>query len=190
MHVVVGLGNPGSSYARSRHNVGFRVVDELAGRHGLRFSKREWKSQVASGRVAGATVTLMKPQTYMNLSGEAVGRARRGLGLDPEDFLAVYDDLYLALGRVVVRPNGSAGGHHGVESMIEALGSKGFARVRIGIGRPAARSGNVDFLLDAMTPEEAEALAASITRAADAVETMLTDGVAAAMNRFNGKPSP
>jgi len=187
-NVVVGLGNPGSSYARSRHNVGFRVVHALAERHGLRFSRRAYKSLVAEGRVGGAGVLLMKPQTYMNLSGEAVGRVRRALALDPRRFIVVYDDLDLAVGRVRVRDGGSAGGHHGVESIIEALGSKAFPRVRVGIGRPASQSGNVDYLLDAMTTEEAETLAEAVARAADAVETMLAEGVPAAMNRFNGQP--
>jgi peptidyl-tRNA hydrolase, PTH1 family len=187
-NVVVGLGNPGSSYGRSRHNVGFRVVDTLAERHGLRFSKREHKSQVAEGRIGGVGALLMKPQTYMNLSGEAVGRARRALGLDPQQFIVVYDDLDLAVGRVRVRAGGSAGGHHGVESIIEALGSKEFPRVRIGIGRPASKSGNVDYLLDAITTEEAETLAEAVARGADAVEAMLAEGVPAAMNQFNGHP--
>jgi peptidyl-tRNA hydrolase, PTH1 family len=187
-NVVVGLGNPGSSYGRSRHNVGFRVVDALAERHGMHFSRREYKSQVAEGWMDGVDVLLMKPQTYMNLSGEAVGRARRALGLDPEQFIVVYDDLDLTVGRVRVREGGSAGGHHGVESIIEALGSKAFPRVRIGIGRPASKSGNIDYLLDAMTSEEAETLADSVARGADAVQTMLAEGVLAAMNRFNGKP--
>ena len=154
----------------------------------MRFSRREYKSQVAEGRMDGMDVLLMKPQTYMNLSGEAVGRARRALGLDPEQFIVVYDDLDLAVGRVRVREGGSAGGHHGVESIIEALGSKAFPRVRIGIGRPASKGGNVDYLLDAMTSEEAETLADSVARGADAVQTMLAEGVLAAMNRFNGRP--
>jgi PTH1 family peptidyl-tRNA hydrolase len=186
--VVVGLGNPGSSYTRSRHNVGFRVVDAVAERHGVRFSGRQYKSQVGEARIGGARVVLMKPQTYMNLSGEAVGRVRRALGLDPGQIVVVYDDLDLPVGRVRVRGDGSAGGHHGVESIIEALGSKSFPRVRIGIGRPGSKGGNVDYLLDAMTKEEADSLADSVDLAADAVETVLAEGVLAAMNRFNGRP--
>jgi peptidyl-tRNA hydrolase, PTH1 family len=187
MKVIVGLGNPGSSYARSRHNVGFRVVELLAERHGMRFSRREYKSQVADGRIGDQGVLLLKPQTYMNLSGEAVGRVRRDRGLEPRDFLVVYDDLDLEIGRVRVRQSGSAGGHHGVQSIIEALGSKAFPRVRIGIGRPASKAGNVDYLLDSMSREEAETLRDSVERAADAVEVVLGHGVAQAMNRFNGR---
>ena len=187
MKVIVGLGNPGGSYSRSRHNVGFRVVDELAERHGMRFSRREYKSQVADGRIGDEPVLLMKPQTYMNLSGDAVQRARRDLRLEPNEFLVVYDDLDLAAGRLRVGASGGAGGHHGVESIIEALGSKGFPRIRIGIGRPGSKDANVDYLLDSMTQEEAEALAGSVARAADAVEVALRDGVASAMSRFNGQ---
>ncbi len=190
MRVVVGLGNPGSSYARSRHNVGFWVLDALARRHRLRFSKREYKSQVAAGKIADETVLLLKPQTYMNLSGEAVGRARRDLGLDPTDFLVVYDDLDLALGRIRVKANGGSGGHHGVDSIIESLGSKAFPRVRVGIGRPASKSANLDYLLDAMSAEEVETLEEAVESAADAAETVLRDGIAKAMSGFNGTARP
>jgi PTH1 family peptidyl-tRNA hydrolase len=190
MKVIVGLGNPGGSYARSRHNVGFRVVDALAERHRMRFSRREFKSQVAEGKIGRDDVLLMKPQTYMNLSGEAVQRARRSLGLEPEEFLVVYDDLDLAIGRVRVRPSGSAGGHHGVESIIEALGSNAFPRIRIGIGRPGSKNANVDYLLDSMTKEEAGALVESVDRASQAVEIVVQEGITAAMSRFNGPPKP
>jgi len=186
MKVIVGLGNPGSSYARSRHNVGFWVVDRLSERHDMRFSRREYKSQVAEGRIGGEDVLLMKPQTYMNLSGEAVGRARRGLGLEPRDFLVVYDDLDLEVGRVRVSHDRGSAGHHGIESILEGLGSKSFPRVRIGIGRPASKSANVDYLLDSMSQSEAETLRDSVECAADAVEVVIGEGVSSAMNRFNG----
>ena len=188
MKVIVGLGNPGGSYARSRHNVGFRVVDQLAERHRLRFSRREFKSQVAEGKIDDERVLLMKPQTYMNLSGEAVQRARRELRVEPEGFLVIYDDLDLAVGRLRVARSGGAGGHHGVESIIEALGSKGFPRIRVGIGRPGNRGANVDYLLDSLTTDEVSTLSASIARAADAAEVALCNGISAAMNRFNAVP--
>ncbi len=188
MKVIVGLGNPGGSYARSRHNVGFWVLDRLAEHHRLRFSRREYKSQVAEGRVGEERVMLMKPQTYMNLSGEAVQRARRGLRLEPAQFLVVYDDLDLSVGRLRVSRSGGAGGHHGVESIIEALGSKEFPRIRLGIGRPGSREANVDYLLDALTPEEASTLNESLARAADAAEVVVSVGITAAMNRFNAPP--
>lgn len=185
MKVVVGLGNPGSSYARSRHNVGFWVVERLAERHRLRFSKREYKSQMAEGTIGDEAVVLLKPQTFMNASGEAVGRARRDLRLDPEEFVIVYDDLDLPLGRVRVRANSGAGGHHGVESVIEALGSKSFPRVRVGVGRPPA-SDPIDYLLEPTPAADYRVLEASVDQAADAVEVVIDRGPGAAMNRFNG----
>jgi peptidyl-tRNA hydrolase, PTH1 family len=185
MKVIVGLGNPGGSYERSRHNVGFRVLDQLAARHRLRFSRRQYKSAVAEGSIRGERVVLMKPQTYMNLSGEAVQRARRGLGIEPEQFLVVYDDLDLPVGRLRVLQGGGAGGHHGVESIIEALGAKAFPRIRVGVGRPGSRHANVEYLLDSLTPEEASVLSESVARATDAAEVALCDGISAAMNLFN-----
>jgi peptidyl-tRNA hydrolase, PTH1 family len=187
MKLIVGLGNPGSTYARTRHNVGFRVLDRIAERNRLRFGERDYKSQVARGSIAGERCVLLKPQTYMNLSGEAVGRARRALRLEPAEILVVYDDLDLPLGRLRIRDAGGAGGHHGVESIIEAVGGKGFPRIRLGIGRPAGDP--VDYLTDEpVTPEEEPVLDAAVERAAEAVETWLADGIATAMNRFNAPP--
>jgi peptidyl-tRNA hydrolase, PTH1 family len=189
MKLVVGLGNPGPSYARTRHNVGFWVLDRIAERNRLRFGERDYKSLVARGSIAGERCVLLKPQTYMNLSGEAIGRARRDLRIDPSAILIVYDDLDLPCGRLRVRDGGGAGGHHGVESAIESLGGKGFPRIRLGIGRPAGNP--VDFLTDEpVTAEEAELLEPAVDRAADAVETWLADGITAAMNRFNASVRP
>ncbi len=185
MRVVVGLGNPGSSYSRSRHNAGYWVVDRLAERHQLRFSEKGYRSHVARGRIGVLDIVMLKPQTFMNASGEAVGRARRDLQLDPEDFIVVHDDLDLGLGRVRVRPDGGAGGHRGVESIIEALGEKRFSRVRLGIGRPPGGSDPVDYVLEVPAAEEAAILREAVERAADAVEALLGDGIVGAMNRFN-----
>ena len=186
MKIVVGLGNPGSKYARSRHNAGFRALDRLAGRHGLRFGEREYKSLVARGSIGGERVVLVKPQTYMNLSGEAVGRARRALRLEPPDVLVIYDEADLPLGRIRIRESGGAGGHNGVASIIAALGGKGFPRVRIGIGRPGVGKLPTDYLLDALEPDEVPAFDEAVERAADAVEAILGEGLRVAMNRFNG----
>lgn len=156
----------------------------------MRFSARRYRSRVATGKIGETEVLLVKPETYMNLSGEAVGRARRDLGLDPPDILVVYDDADLPLGRVRVRASGGAGGHHGVESVIESLGAKHFPRVRVGIGRPGEGKVPVDFLLDAPDEEELAMLRDAVDRAADAAEVWLREGVAAAMNRFNGLREP
>ena len=187
MKAVVGLGNPGATYARTRHNVGFWVVEELAERHGLSFGRRDFKSHVAEGKIGEENIVLLKPQTFMNASGEAVGRARRELELEPSEIIVVYDDLDLPVGRIRVRASAGAGGHHGVESVIEVLGSRGFPRVRIGIGHPGGGE-IVDYVLAAPAGEEQEILDASVERAADAVESVLGEGVARAMSRFNGAP--
>ena len=187
MRVVVGLGNPGSSYARTRHNAGFWVVDRLAERHRLRFSEKDYRSHVARGKIGATDVVVLKPQTFMNASGEAVSRARRDLRLGPEDFVVVYDDLDLGLARVRVRPDGGAGGHRGVESVIESLGGKQFPRIRVGIGRPPGGADPVGYVLEPPSPGEAAILREAVERAADAVEILLGDGVPAAMNRFNAR---
>ena len=187
MKAVVGLGNPGSAYARTRHNVGFWVVERLAERHRLRFSEKDYRSQVARGSIGDERVVLLKPQTYMNLSGEAVGRARRDLKIGPADVVVVYDEIDLPLGRIRVRDSGSSGGHNGMKSIIAALGSKDFPRVRVGIGRPAGLVDPTDYLIDDQpTAEELRVLEEAADRAADAVEVILAEGVPAAMNRFNG----
>jgi PTH1 family peptidyl-tRNA hydrolase len=185
MKLIVGLGNRGPSYTRTRHNVGFWVVDRVAERHRLRFSEKDYRSRVARGRIGEADVVMLKPQTFMNASGEAVGRARRDLRLDPEEILVVYDDLDLRVGRVRIRQRGSAGGHRGVESVIEALGSKEFPRVRVGVGRPPGEGEPIDYLLDAPGAEDAAILQEAVDRAADAIEVFLGHGIVSAMNRFN-----
>jgi PTH1 family peptidyl-tRNA hydrolase len=187
MRLVVGLGNPGPEYAGTRHNAGFWVVDELAARHGFSFAKRAYKADVAQGRIADEDVLLLKPQTFMNASGESVGRASRDLGVEPADVVVVYDDLDLPVGRIRVRGASGAGGHHGVESLIETLGSRDFPRVRVGIGRPSGGD-MIDYVLATPTREEASLLGESVERAADAIETVLAEGVARAMSRFNGVP--
>ncbi|MBI2939488.1 MAG: aminoacyl-tRNA hydrolase [Chloroflexi bacterium] len=191
MRLVVGLGNPGSEYAGTRHNIGFAVVDELARRWGTRFGKRQAKSLVAlprAGELDGRPV-LAKPQTYMNLSGDAVRLLARGLGPRPEEILVVYDDIDLPLGRVRVRERGSAGGHRGVASIIERLGTDAFPRLRLGVGRPAGET--VDYVLSRFTVDEQLAADELVARGADAAACAVEEGLAAAMNRYNrpGLPS-
>ena len=190
MKVVVGLGNPGPRYASTRHNVGFWVLDRLAERHRWSFSKREYRSHLAHGRLGDEDVVLMKPQTFMNASGEAVDEARRGLGVEPADFVVVYDDLDLDLGRVRVKARSGAGGHHGVESVIEHLATKEFPRVRLGVGRPTIGE-PVEYLLAPPPAAELEVLQSAVSEAADAAEAVIREGVIPAMNRYNGRtPSP
>jgi peptidyl-tRNA hydrolase, PTH1 family len=188
MILIAGLGNPGRLYLHSRHNAGFHVVELLAKRHGLDFEHRKSKAMVARGHIAGADIVLAKPQTFMNGSGASVVPLLHSLHLSPADLLVVYDDLDLPVGVVRLRPNGSAGGHHGMESIIAHLGSREFPRLRIGIGRPGdSRSPDeiAEYVLRNATASERSALAEGYAHAADAIEYVLAEGLAAAMNRFN-----
>jgi PTH1 family peptidyl-tRNA hydrolase len=185
MKLVVGLGNPGRRYAGTRHNVGFDVLDLLAGRHRL-----EWESAPAEAVVAkwrAASVLLVKPLTFMNLSGYAVGELLRFYKIDIQDFLIVVDDVNLDLGRLRARASGSAGGHNGLKSIIAALGTEEFARLRVGVGRGDARRDLADHVLATFDPEERTEVAEAVGRAADAAELFVAEGIAPVMNRFNRK---
>ena len=187
MWVVVGLGNPGRRYARSRHNAGFRVVDRLAARWGVGVGREAHRAFLGEARRDGERVLLVKPQTYYNASGEAVGSLARFYRFDAEHVITVHDDTDLALGRVRIKTGGGgAGGNHGVESLIAILGAD-FLRVKVGLGRPPAGWDTADYVLGPPSRDEAESLAAAEERAADAVELVLAVGAEQAMNRINQK---
>ena len=183
--LIVGLGNPGPRYANNRHNVGFQCLDRLAQAHGLAFQKRENKALSARGQIAGVEVILAKPQTYVNLSGQAVERLAWSYQVPLEDILVIYDDMDLPLGRIRLRPGGGAGGHKGVRSIIEHLDSRDFPRLRVGIGRPPGRMDPVDYVLGDFTPEERPVIEEAYERAIAAVECWLREGIVAAMNKYN-----
>ncbi len=187
--LVVGLGNPGPEYARTRHNVGFRVLDLLAARSGTTFeSDAGLRARVALAKVAETACVLLEPETFMNRSGESVQAAlARWPSLAPErDLLVVYDDLDLPPGRLRLRPGGSAGGHRGMADIARVLGSQATPRLRFGIGHPGASAAVIDWVLEPFAEaEEAELLPAALARAADAVESVIGEGLVAAMGRFN-----
>ncbi|MEO7001773.1 MAG: aminoacyl-tRNA hydrolase [Ktedonobacterales bacterium] len=188
--LIVGLGNPGMRYARTRHNVGFDTVDLLAQRLGWSWDIRRSRAILASGALDVQGIVekalLAKPQTYMNDSGLAVADLVRFYKLDLANLLVICDDLDLPLARVRMRERGAAGGQHGLESTIRLLGSNDFARLKIGIGRPEhGRDENVDFLLSAPRGDERIALDTAIDRAADAALSWATEGAQVAMNQFN-----
>jgi peptidyl-tRNA hydrolase, PTH1 family len=186
MKLIVGLGNPGLRYAHTRHNAGFDTADLIAARHSWSWDAKRGKSLLASGMIGGEKVTLAKPQTYMNDSGFAVADLVHFYKLPLADLLILCDDLDLPLDKIRLRPGGSAGGQHGLEDTIRHLGANGFARIKIGIGRPAhGRAENVDFLLSAPRGDERAALDAACERAADAALCWVTSGVLDAMNRYN-----
>ncbi len=189
MKLVVGLGNPGARYRHTRHNIGFMVIDTLAERWRIGVGGRRHEAELGTGEAHGARVVLAKPQTFMNASGESIAKLRRLYRLDPADILAVYDDLDLPPGKVRLRGDGGAGGHNGVASLISVLG-KGFPRLRIGIGRPPGGSDPVAFVLEPFETSESAVIQDAIVRAADAVESWITDGVEAAMNQVNRRDAP
>ncbi len=188
MKLVVGLGNPGPRYDGTRHNVGFAVVDLLARRHGVDWqaAPRGIEALVANWRMGG--VLLAKPLTFMNLSGGAVVGLSQFYKIDVADVLVVVDETQLDLGRLRIRPEGSAGGHNGLKSIIGSLGSEQFARMRLGVGRGDSRRDLADHVLARFEADERDTIAEAIEKAADAAETFVTDGIAVAMNRFNRKP--
>lgn len=184
MILVVGLGNPGSEYAATRHNIGFHVVDELARRWALGDWKTKYTAKINEYRASGP-VLLMKPQTYMNLSGVSVAEAARFYKVPTPDIIVIHDDLDLPAGQLRLRERGGSGGHKGIESMFVHLGTAEFIRVRFGIGRPPEGWDTPDFVLSRFRPEEAQVITEAVKRSADAVEAIMKEGIAKAMNTFN-----
>lgn len=186
MKVIVGLGNPGREYEMTRHNIGFLVLDELAGRWNLSFH-RSWRAplRTAKGLIGRETVRLIKPQTFMNRSGYAVDPVLRRAGGRLEDLLVVFDDVALGWGQLRVRIQGSAGGHNGVQSVMDALGGGAFGRIRIGIGPKPDSVSLADYVLGAFSEAERQSLDDVVRRAADAVEMVCNAGAEQAMNCFN-----
>jgi peptidyl-tRNA hydrolase, PTH1 family len=189
LRVIAGLGNPGLRYRDTRHNIGFLVLDQLAAELGLRFAEeKRWKAEVA--KTAGGELWLVKPQTFMNLSGEAVGPLARWLRVVPGGVLAVVDDMDLPWGRLRLRPGGSAGGHNGLRSLQQHFGSGEFPRLRVGVGRPEGPKDAVGHVLGKFSAEEKAGLASLLERATVCVLTASRAGLDAAMNRFNPAPAP
>ena len=191
MKLIVGLGNPGPRYRGTYHNVGFDVVDEVARRRGVSFDAAPADAVMAKVRddAQGTTqAILVKPLTFMNLSGEAVGALQRYFRIAVEDVLVVVDDVALPMGRLRIRAKGSAGGHNGLKSIIAGLGTDGFARLRVGVGRGDARRDLADHVLSRVAGGEREALSEATQVAADAAELFMTAAIGELMNRFNAAP--
>ena len=187
MYLIVGLGNIGLKYKNTRHNMGFMAIDELAKRNGLKFNKKKFKGTVAEGSIFKKKVVLLKPSTYMNLSGESVIEAYNYYKPKIEDVIVLYDDIDLEAGALRVRPSGSAGTHNGMRSIVSALKTYGFARVRIGIGKNPPYMELADYVLQKLKGDNKKLLEEACVRAAKACETIISDGVERAMNEFNHK---
>ncbi|MEW5920918.1 MAG: aminoacyl-tRNA hydrolase [Bacillota bacterium] len=187
MYLLVGLGNPGMEYAFTRHNVGFRVIDELARRCAVKLKEVKDETLLAQASLAGKRVVLACPLTYMNRSGVAVNALLRRFSLGAEDLLVFYDDMDLPLGRLRLRPGGGSGGHRGMESLIAMLGTDNFPRLRLGVGRDAAAEGEevARYLLTPFSAAEELVVQDAVLQAAGAAELFLRQGIDAAMNRYN-----
>jgi peptidyl-tRNA hydrolase, PTH1 family len=194
VRLIVGLGNPGIEYQFTPHNAGFLAVDRIADDCGVTVSNRRGRALTARARLAGQEVLLVKPETYMNLSGLSVAALVQELEISPEDIIVLYDELALPLGTIRIRERGSANGHNGVKSISGVLGTEEWLRIRIGVGKPALadgreiRAGGRDYLLSPLRKQELTVLDEVLDRVKEAVEVVLTDGVGAAMNRFNRRP--
>lgn len=186
MHLIVGLGNPGSEYARTRHNAGFMVVDRLASRHGISGVKSRFSAGVLDGLVAGHRCLLAQPMTYMNLSGTTVSEAVNFYKLELKDIMVVVDEAALPLGTIRMRASGSAGGHNGLRDIEERLGTQDYPRLRIGVETPT-RASRRDFVLGRFTEEQMAELDPALERACDAIESWLNHGIGKTMSLFNAE---
>ena len=185
--LIVGLGNPGKDYERTRHNCGFRAVDLLAGKLGCKIDKGKFQGLNGQAMYNGRKLMLLKPQTYMNLSGRSVLQLSAYFNIPPQRIIVLFDDISLEPGRLRVRPDGSAGGHNGIKSIIQELGSQAFPRVKIGVGgKPDPNADLADWVLSGFTAKEEKALAVALENAADATLAIIEKGVPEAANRFNG----
>ena len=186
-NIVVGLGNPGNKYKNTRHNVGFCAIDVLAEKYGIRVDQLKHKALMGDGSIRGERVLLVKPQTFMNLSGESVREIAEWYKLPLGNMIVIYDDVALPLGTVRIRPKGSSGTHNGMKSVIYQLQSDDFPRIRIGIGEAPENWDLADYVLSKVSGDEAKVIRQSVERAAAAAAAIVTDGVAAAMNVYNGE---
>ncbi len=189
-HLIVGLGNPGGQYGKTRHNLGFMVAERLAGRWGQVLSKKKFEAVYTSGVFTGKPFILALPQTYMNLSGKAVSRLKGFFGIEKEGLIVMHDDLDLPFGLIKIKEKGGSGGHKGLKSIMEAIGGGDFIRLRLGIGHPEGEREVTDFVLSRFNKSEQKVLDSFLDTAADAVETILVSGVRKGMNQFNNQQIP
>ena len=192
MKIIVGLGNPGSHYRLNRHNIGFRCIDHIADKFSIPIKKRLCRSDAGQGSIADCEALLVKPRTYVNLSGDAVAGLLDKFHVKPGELIVIHDDLDLPTGRIRLRLGGGSGGHRGIKSIIDCIGSPDFNRIRIGISRPGNKGSRyadeeeiVNYVLGNFLPEEKEVIQTAVANVAEAAECILKDGFEIAMNRFN-----
>lgn len=187
MYLIVGLGNPGRQYEKTRHNVGFEVIDRLADRLSASVDEKKFKGCYGKGVIGGNKVILLKPLTYMNLSGESVRAAMDFYKIDPDHMIVVYDDVSLDVGQLRIRTKGSAGGHNGIKNIIAHLGTQEFPRVKVGVGEKPPRMDLADYVLSRFSQTDRRVMEDAFEEAAEAAQMLIMEGPDAAMNRYNGK---
>lgn len=189
MKLIVGLGNPGRGYSSNRHNIGFLCLNHFARTHGIAFDRKQALARIGMGEIAGHKIILARPQTYMNLSGQSVGRLVKRYSVKLDDLIVIHDDLDLPLGKMRIRQSGRSAGHRGIESIISELGSQDFIRLRIGIGRPtlpgASDAEVINFVLGDFSPEEKRLIGQLLPEVSEALLSLITEGLEAAMNKYN-----
>ena len=187
MKLVVGLGNPGKEYEKTRHNLGFRAIDLLSEKLQININKAKFDGKYGDKLIKGEKIVLVKPQTYMNLSGDCVSQLLSFYKVQPEDLIVIYDDIDIAIGKIRVKPSGSPGTHNGMKDITKKIASKNFVRVRIGSGKPSPEADLADYVLSGFQKDEEKPIELAIEKAANAVIEVINNGVSEAMNKFNSR---
>ena len=185
MYLIVGLGNPESEYAHTRHNMGFDTINELAKNNNINITKTKFKALYETGIIQNEKVILLKPQTYMNLSGESVKEVAEFYNLKPEEIIVIYDDIDIEKGKIKLRKKGGPGSHNGMKSVVQELSTTDFIRIRVGIGQPEFKSDMINYVIGKVPEEEQKILQQGTKKAAEAIEEILKNGIDIAMNKFN-----
>lgn len=185
MYLIVGLGNPEKEYGNTRHNMGFDTINEIAKNNNIDINKNKFKGLYETLNLQNQKVILLKPQTYMNLSGESVREIVDFYNIEPQNIIVIYDDIDIEKGHVKIRKKGGAGSHNGMKSVVQELGTTDFARIRVGIGQPEFKSDMINYVIGKVPKEEQEILHQGVKKAAEAVEEILKNGIDIAMNKFN-----
>lgn len=185
MYLIVGLGNPEEDYSKTRHNMGFNVVNKIAKKYGIEINKKKFDSLYGEGIIENEKVILLKPQTYMNLSGKAIIQVVNFYKIPLENICVIYDDMDIEKGQIKIRKKGGAGSHNGMKSVVAELNSEAFARIRVGIGNPKFKDDSINYVIGAIPEEEVKVLDEGTTKAAEAMISILKDGIDNAMNKFN-----
>lgn len=185
MYLIVGLGNPEKEYGNTRHNMGFDTINEIAKKNNININKTKFKSLYETSIIQGEKVILLKPQTFMNLSGESVREIVDFYNIEPRNIIVIYDDIDIEKGHIKIRKKGGAGSHNGMKSVVQELGTTDFARIRVGIGQPEFKSDMINYVIGKIPEDEEKILIQGVKKAAEAVEEILKNGIDIAMNKFN-----